>query len=301
MHTTRQNGRSVPCPIPGDPGCLVDTAAAAFFGRLPIGRRPPGSEAGEGLSSRHCRVRPLLWWYAVEMIQVGPYRFSATDARATLRHADDLFDLLVDGVDPAIAGLAAPFRATAIAALASPMDGALEACWTALRAAGDALRAAGAYGASARGNVAQLNTSGGGVPKRPVERVEVGFGGIVGDRQATRRHHGRPWQALSLWSAEVIDDFARDGHPISYGSAGENITVTGLEWARVRPGVELDVGTVRCDVVAFAAPCKQNAGWFRGGDFNLMHHHAGPVARVYTLVTRPGTITSRDQVILAPA
>ena len=200
-----------------------------------------------------------------------------------------------------IAGLAAPFRATAMAALASPLDEALEAYWTALRAAGDALRAAGAYGAPARGTVAQLNTSGGGVPKRPVEQVDVGFAGVNGDRQATRRHHGRPWQALSLWSAEVIDDFASDGHPISYGSAGENITLTGVEWARVRPGVVLDVGSVRCDVVAFAAPCKQNTGWFRSGDFNLMHHHAGPVARVYALVTRPGTITSGDHVILAPA
>ena len=234
------------------------------------------------------------------MIRIGPYRFSATDAQATLRHADDLFDLLVDGVDPAIAGLAAPFRDSAMAALDSPLDEALKAYWTALRAAGDALRGAGAYGASARGTVAQLSTSNGGVPKRPVDQVEVGFGGMIGDRQATRRHHGRPWQALSLWSAEVIDDFAHDGHPISYGSAGENITVTGVEWARVRPGAVLDVGAVRCDVVAFASPCKQNARWFRGGAFNLMHHRNGPVARVYALVTRPGTITVDDHVILAP-
>jgi len=247
-------------------------------------------------------VRLLPWWYAVEMvIRIGPHQFTVTDARATLRHADDLFDLLVDGVDPAIAARVAPFRATAMAALGRPLDEALEAYWTALRAAGDVLRAAGAYGTSAQGSVAQLSTSGGGVPKRAVEQVEVGFGGIIGDRQATRRHHGRPWQALSLWSAEVIDDLARRGHPISSGRAGENITVTGVEWARVRPGAVLDVGQVRCDGVAFALPCKQNARWFGGGDVNLMHHRNGPVARVYALVTRPGTITSGDHVILAPA
>ena len=229
-------------------------------------------------SSRRRQLRPLSSWYAVEMIRIGPYRFTVTDARATLRHADDLFDLLIDGVDPAIAGLAAPFRAAAMAALGTPLDEALEAYWSALRAAGDALRAAGAYGTWTRGSVAQLSTSGGGVPKRAVEQVDVDFGGLIGDRQATRRHHGRPWQALSLWSAEVIDDFAGDGHPISYGSAGENITVTGVEWARVRPGAVLEVGPVRCDVVAFASPCKQNARWFRGGDFNLMDRRHGPVA-----------------------
>ena len=76
------------------------------------------------------------------MIQIGPYRFTATDAQATLRHADDLFDLLVDGVDPAIAGLAAPFRDSAMAALDSPLDEALKAYWSALRAAGDSLGAA---------------------------------------------------------------------------------------------------------------------------------------------------------------
>ena len=68
----------------------------------------------------------------------------------------------------------------------------------------------------------------------------------------------------------------------------------------MRPGVVLDVGTVRCDVVAFALPCTQNARWFRGGDFNLMHHGNGPVARVYALVTEPGTTATGDDVTVMP-
>ena len=234
------------------------------------------------------------------MIRIGPYRFTRTDAEATLRHAADLFDLLVDGVPDATAELTAPWRAEAMAALDRPLDEALGGYWAALRAAGASLRAASAYGGSVRGSVAQLNTSSGGVPKRPVDRIAVDFGGVNGDVQATRRHHGRPWQALCLWSAEVIDDLARAGNPIDYGSAGENITVTGLDWARVRPGVVVDIGTVRCDVVAFALPCAQNARWFRGGDFNLMHHRNGPVARAYALVTRPGTIATGDDVTVMP-
>src|SRR3954471_11564254 len=171
---------------------------------------------------------------------------------------------------------------------------ALTASLRALAAAGEALRAAGALPATATGTVAGLHVSDGGLPKRSVERAVVGRRGLQGDRQATRRHHGRPWQAVCLWSAEVINDFARGGHPISYRSAGENITVIGVDWARVRPGVVLDVGSVRCEVVAFALPCKQNARWFRRGEFDLMHHRNGPVARTYALVTRPGRITSGD-------
>jgi MOSC domain-containing protein YiiM len=234
------------------------------------------------------------------VIRIGPDRFTQMDAQATLHHAADLFDLLVDGVPAGTSALANLFRLEAMAALDRPLEQALNGYWTALRAAGDALRRAGAYGTAVRGNVAQLNTSGGGVPKLPVDHLDVGFGGVNGDVQATRHHHGRPWQALCLWSAEVIDGFARVGHPIGYGSAGENITVTGVDWARMRPGVAVEVGTVRCDVVAFALPCAQNAQWFRGGDFNLMHHRNGPVARVYALVTTPGTIAAGDNVVVMP-
>jgi MOSC domain-containing protein YiiM len=234
------------------------------------------------------------------MIEIAPYRFTLADARATVRHTGDLFDLLVDGLPTANAALAAPFRARAEAAIDRPLDEALPACWAELRAASAALRAANLYGPPAHGTVVQLNTSRGGVPKTPVDQLDVDFGGVAGDVQAHRQHHGRPWQALCLWSTDVIDDMARAGHPIRPGAAGENITVTGIDWARVRPGVELHVGTVRCEVLAFALPCAQNARWFLGGDFNLMHHRNGPVSRVYALVTSPGTISADDEFVVMP-
>jgi MOSC domain-containing protein YiiM len=234
------------------------------------------------------------------MIEIGPYRFTKVDAQATLRHAADLFDLLIDGSPASAAAVADPFRQRALAAAAGPLEQALPAYWAELRAAAAAVRATGAYGGPERGTVVQLNTSGGGVPKVPVPEVEVGFGGVIGDVQATRKHHGRPWQALCIWSAEVIDALAADGHPIAYGRAGENVTVSGLDWARVRPGVTLRIGSVECEVVAFALPCAQNARWFRDRDFNLMHHRRGPVSRVYALVTQPGTITTGDDVVVMP-
>ncbi len=80
------------------------------------------------------------------------------------------------------------------------------------------------------GEVSHLAVSGGGVPKRGVDRIEVGWSGADGDVQTDRRHHGRPFQALSLWSEEVIAALRAEGHPIEAGLAGENVTVTGVDW-----------------------------------------------------------------------
>ena len=86
------------------------------------------------------------------------------------------------------------------------------------------------------GSVIALHRSGGGVPKDPVTEVEVSWSGVVGDVQADRRHHGRPFQALCLWSADVIDALVAEGHPVYPGAAGENITVEGVRVGHAAPG-----------------------------------------------------------------
>ena len=153
---------------------------------------------------------------------------------------------------------------------------------------------AGAY----HGVVSGLHASGGGVPKLPIDSATVGWSGVEGDRQGSRVHHGRPWQALCLWSDEVIANFAAQGHPIRPGYAGENITVRGLPWEVARPGAKLTIGSVAATVTAYAIPCSQNEAWFTGGDFELMSHERGPVSRIYARVDRPGTIALGDSLTL---
>jgi MOSC domain-containing protein YiiM len=151
------------------------------------------------------------------------------------------------------------------------------------------------------GTVAQLHLSDGGVPKLPVDAVDVGPRGVVGDRQANRKHHGRPLQALCLWSTEVIDALRAEGHPIAPGLAGENITVSGIDWAGLRPGVQLRIGTVLAEISAWATPCKKNAAWFGDRDFNRMHHDRHPgTSRAYAWVRQPGRIETGDEVIVEP-
>jgi MOSC domain-containing protein YiiM len=179
--------------------------------------------------------------------------------------------------------------------------GDIGAVWREVLTARDDSEAAGALPASATGSVRQISASGGGVPKRAVSHAQVDRGGVVGDRQATRVHHGRPWQALCIWSSEVIASLAADGHAIGAGSAGENVTLAGLDWADVRPGVRVQIGSVLCQVTAYAVPCKQNARWFSDGDFTRIHHSRGPISRVYAVVLEPGQIAVGDSAILEPS
>ena len=166
---------------------------------------------------------------------------------------------------------------------------------------GRGLHLLGAGAPTQEGRVVQLNVSDGGVPKKPVEVAEVGDRGLVGDRQAERRHHGKPLQALCIWSADVIDALRSEGHPIEAGSAGENITVAGVDWSTIRPGTQLLVGDVLAEISAWATPCKKNASWFADRDFNRIEHGRHPGwSRAYAWVREPGTIRQGDTVVVEP-
>jgi MOSC domain-containing protein YiiM len=174
----------------------------------------------------------------------------------------------------------------------------LHALMHALHLAGR-LRHAGSV--SAQGVAAQLNRSGGGVPKLPVEQVGIGFGGLTGDVQQNRRHHGRPWQAVCLWSAEVIEGLQAEGHPIGFGSAGENVTVRGLDWAAISPGSRLRVGSALLQVTSYAVPCVKNRQWFADADITRMAQEVRPgSSRLYASVLAEGTVRQGDPVVLEP-
>jgi MOSC domain-containing protein YiiM len=168
--------------------------------------------------------------------------------------------------------------------------------------AGRGLVALGVGAPTQTGTVAQLNRSDGGVPKLPVDAVEVGHRGVVGDRQAARQHHGRPFQALCLWSAEVIEALQAEGHPIGPGRAGENVTIQGIDWKTIRSGVRLRIGDVLAEISAWSTPCWKNAQWFVEGDIDRMDHSHHPGwSRAYAWVRQPGTIRTGDPVVVEPS
>ena len=150
------------------------------------------------------------------------------------------------------------------------------------------------------GTVHQLSVSSGGVPKLPVAEARVHRGGMAGDAQADRRHHGGPERALCLFSLERVEEFRAEGHPIAPGSTGENVTITGLDWSRVVPGARLRLGDeVLVEISSYTTPCRTNAQWFAGGDFNRMNHQLHPgCSRVYARILDEGLLRSGDRVEL---
>src|SRR5438477_3263125 len=166
---------------------------------------------------------------------------------------------------------------------------------------GRGLAAIGAGTATQAGRVVRINASDGGVPKVEVAGGAIGYDGLAGDRQADTRHHGRPFQALCLWSAEVIGDLAAGGHPIGPGCAGENLTLSGLDWASLRPGARLRIGSALAEISFPAVPCSKQARWFSDGDFSRIAHERNPHrARWYAWVRQPGEVKAGDPAVLQP-
>jgi MOSC domain-containing protein YiiM len=152
------------------------------------------------------------------------------------------------------------------------------------------------------GSVAQLNIGGGGVPKDPVSEAEVTVSGMTGDRHNDKVHHGRGFQALCLYSKDVIHALNAEGHPIYPGAAGENITVEGIDWVSLRPGTVMSIGDdVRIELSSYATPCAKNAAWFADRDFRRMLHDTNPgSSRIYATVLVPGRVRSGDPVVVEP-
>jgi len=157
----------------------------------------------------------------------------------------------------------------------------------------------GAGPVACTGSVTALHSSDGGVPKTPIDRAAVTSSGVAGDRQDDRTHHGRPLQALCIWSQDVIDALKAEGHPINPGLAGENITVAGIDWASLRPGSRIAIGEIDVLISSYAIPCAKNAGWFTDRYFNRMHHAKHPGwSRLYGIPIGDGTISRDDPVIV---
>jgi len=233
------------------------------------------------------------------LIDIGPWCFTDQDAVRTLEALDEAIAHAAWSRPP---GLFDELRndADALPGPEAALSQRLEAAWRLMQSVRWQLERSGDLPSTVSGSVAGIFLSSGGVPKRPVPSADVTFAGVTGDRQATRRHHGRPWQALCLWSADVVMAFASDGHPIYAGAAGENVSLRDIPWESVRPGVRFRIGEVLCEVSTYAIPCRKNAQWFSDRRFEAIHHSKGWVSRVYATVLEPGSITVRDIATLEP-
>ena len=85
------------------------------------------------------------------------------------------------------------------------------------------------------GRIVQLSVSPGGVPKRAIAEARVTRLGLEGDGHRDPEHHGGPERAVCLFASEVIRALAAEGHAITPGAIGENVTTEGVDWSQVAP------------------------------------------------------------------
>ena len=144
----------------------------------------------------------------------------------------------------------------------------------------------------------QLDCSDGGVPKRAVAEAELTSTGLVGDRQANPHIHGGPERALCLYALEVIEALQAEGHPIYPGAVGENVTVAGLDWASLAPGMRLALGAeVVIEITKPANPCNTLTGSFKGGEFKRISQKLHPgESRLYARVIKTGRLAQGQTV-----
>jgi MOSC domain-containing protein YiiM len=151
-----------------------------------------------------------------------------------------------------------------------------------------------------QGRIFQINRSPGGVPKLAVRKAQVTELGLVGDEHSHPEIHGGPDRAVCLYSLERIVELQSEGHHIYPGSAGENITISGLDWSLMTPGRQLWLGDeVQVEITKYTSPCNSISASFLGGDYGRISQKTHPgYARVYTRVRQTGSLVVGQSVRL---
>jgi MOSC domain-containing protein YiiM len=127
--------------------------------------------------------------------------------------------------------------------------------------------------------------------------------GLENDTQDDKKHHGGPDRAVCLYSLERIRSLQTEGHPIDIGTVGENITIEGIDWDRIIPGVTIKIGDqILLEVASFTNPCKTIRASFIDGEFIRIAQKLHPGwSRVYARVLGEGQIRFGDRVEVSPA
>ena len=152
------------------------------------------------------------------------------------------------------------------------------------------------------GLVASVNTSPGGVPKRPIGGGRIHWRGLEGDaHDKPEPIHGTPAQAICLYAFEAIERVRADGHQAFPGAYGENLTLLGLDWGGLRRGDRLRIGEAGplLHLTDYATPCDTQARWFVDGRYGRISARSHPDdARWYASVVEEGDVAPGDQVRL---
>ena len=137
----------------------------------------------------------------------------------------------------------------------------------------------------------------GGVPKHSVNAARIDVEGVEGDynKFRTERRGGTSSRAVCLFSLERIEQLEVEGHPISVGSTGENITIEGLDWPSLEVGMQVKVGGALLELSEPCVPCFKIEESFIDGRFaRIDHEQEFGWSRWLASVGEEGMVTTGD-------
>ena len=143
------------------------------------------------------------------------------------------------------------------------------------------------------GQLAQLNISNGGMPKRPIESAVVTVDGVKGDSQKNRKYHGGPNRAICIYSEELYAGLRDDGVKVKNGDIGENFTTRGINLQHLKKGDRLKVGECVIEITEIRIPCYQLKKW----DVDLPELIVGRSGWVAKVV-REGMVRAGDDIVV---
>ncbi len=154
-----------------------------------------------------------------------------------------------------------------------------------------------------QGEIVQINTSHGGMPKFPVPEAEIHPLGVGNDAHAHPHLHGGLRQAVLIVTEEGLEELKALGYLLYPGALGENLTVRGLDRKQMRLGQVYLAGTAILEITKMRAPCAQLNIYGEGvqeavydpqvkaGDYQSPRWG---LAGFYASVRQPGHVRPRD-------
>ena len=141
----------------------------------------------------------------------------------------------------------------------------------------------------------------GGVPKLPLKKAVVKFEGLEGDHNRFRmeRKNGDIRRAVSIFSLERILQLQEEGHPIDVGTTGENFTIKGMDWTKLKIGMTIGLGSVLIRLSEPCAPCSKIGKSFMENKFSRIDQNKNQGwSRWSASVVEEGSVSVGDTVYI---
>lgn len=140
-----------------------------------------------------------------------------------------------------------------------------------------------------------------GIFKRPLAGpVEIDAQGLRDDAILDRRHHGGVDQAVYIYFADDYRFWSRElNQTLEPGTFGENLTIDGVEGAKVAVGDRFTIGPVVLEVTSHRTPCSVFAARMGDPKWVKRFHRAGRPG-AYCRVLSPGAVSAGMSVAVTP-